>query len=168
MSNQKVIMGRFGSPHGVKGYIRIQSFTQPIENILSYESWLVKKNNQWVPVHFDHAEMHHKGIVAKIKGYADRESVKALTNCEIAVERHQMPDLTEGEYYWADLAGLEVYNCEQQHLGIVEYVVATGANDVLVVKNKDKTHLIPYLIDHYILKVDIENKKITVNWDPEF
>jgi 16S rRNA processing protein RimM len=83
------------------------------------------------------------------------------------VDRQKFFPLTEREYYWADLEGLKVYTCENIYLGIISAIFATGANDVLVITDK-KRYLIPFLLDHTIKSIDLENKTMIVDWDAEF
>lgn len=164
-----VVVGLLGSPHGVKGWIRINSFTQPPENILDYQPWLIKGKNeqQGKMMEYEKVEHHAKGMVVLLKGITDRNVAAQYTQCEIAVERSQLPVLSENEYYWSDLEGLNVINQDNVLLGKVDHLFETGSNDVLVIKG-EKQHLIPYLMGNTIINVDLENKTISVDWDPEF
>lgn len=165
---QIVVVGRFGSPHGIKGMVKVFSFTKPSENILQYQPWLVKKGRTWQTMTFKHAENRSKFIVVNMDGYLDRTSCEELTNCEIGVNRQQLPELEDNEFYWKDLEGLEVENKQQEHLGKVSHLFETGSNDVLVVEGGKKRYLIPFLMNEVVIEVDIKNAKIIVDWDPEF
>ena len=79
-----------------------------------------------------------------------------------------MPAPKPGEYYWSDLEGLEVVTVEGVALGRVSHLVATGANDVLIVKGAERERLIPFLVGQYVTKVDLDADRLTVDWDPEF
>ena len=79
-----------------------------------------------------------------------------------------MPAAKPGEYYWSDLEGLEVVTVEGIALGRVSHLVATGANDVLVVKDDKRERLIPFLLGQFVTEVDLEAARLTVDWDPEF
>src|SRR3990167_5078301 len=106
-------------------------------------------------------------MIALLADYADRESVALLTGKQIATLRSQLPALSDAAIYWADLEGLEVINQQGVVLGKVDYLFATGSNDVLVVVGK-KRHLIPYIKNNIVLKVDLSNRQIIVDWDPDF
>ena len=115
-------------------------------------------------------------IVAKLLNCDDRDLAEKFRGVQIAIKRDDLSkfDLEEGEFYWHDLEGLEVFDESGHFFGLVSHVLATGANDVLVVKNTDnkdkktQEHLIPFVYNHYILKVDYDNKRIIVDWDFDF
>lgn len=169
MSNQAnwVVVGRFGRPHGVKGFITIQSFTEPRDNILRYTDWHVLLNNTWTPIKILSVEVHNKAIIAKVEGYPERELVACLTNVEIVVDKEQLAALEPGEYYWHQLVGMRVVNQKGDSFGIVTEIMPTGSNDVLVVQG-EKRHLIPYLPDQFIIEINDGQKVITVDWDLDF
>ncbi len=162
-----VVVGRFGRAHGLKGFISIQSFTNPRENILSYADWHVYLNKAWQPLDVLHVEVNNKLILAQIEGYREREQLANLTNHEIAVNRTELPALEEDEYYWHELIGMEVINQQGIVLGKVTEILPTGANDVLVVSG-EKRYLIPYLPGQFISKIDSSQKAIIVEWDADF
>lgn len=161
-----VIIGQLGAPHGVKGWIKLNSFTQPIGNILDYQPWFVEKKNQWEALEYEKVEFHTKGIIVLLKGISDRDTVATCTLANVAIPRSKLPTLSD-EYYWSDLEGLNVVTKEDFLLGRVDHLFETGSNDVLVVKG-EREHLIPYLMQKTILNIDLEKKLITVDWDPEF
>ncbi len=105
-------------------------------------------------------------LVALLDGIIDRTEASARIGDEIAVDRDALPEKTDGEYYWADLVGIEVINAEGISLGIVSRLLDTGANDVLVVDGK-KEHLIPFVRDHHVIDVDLERGCMTVDWHPD-
>lgn len=169
MSSNKVVVGKFGSVHGVRGDIRVHSFTEPTKNILSYQPWQIRRSKakDWLPIEISHSQWHGEQLVVRIEGINDRDEAKQLTNLEIAVNRDQLPELPEDQdqYYWSDLMGLNVVNTHGVGFGIVDSYFETGANAVMVVKG-DHDHLIPYTKDA-IIEVDIAGKTITVDWDYE-
>ena len=162
-----IVIGRFGRPHGVKGSVTVNSFTEPRDNILSYTDWHVSLNNTWQPIKLLSAQNYNKTIVAQIEGYPEREDVAELTNAEIAVHQEQLAPLAPGEYYWYQLIGMNVVNQQGQSFGAVTEVLPTGANDVLIVQG-EKRHLIPYLPGQFIIDIDDNQRVITVDWDLDF
>jgi 16S rRNA processing protein RimM len=102
-----------------------------------------------------------------LEGYSDRTQIQALTNADIRVARDELPDLPQGNHYWSDLIGLSVWTKTGQNLGIIEDLMETGSNDVLIVQG-ERERLIPYLPDTVILSVDLLDQKMVVDWDPEF
>ena len=162
-----VVIGRFGRPHGVKGYISVYSFTDPRENILSYADWHVSINGRWTLLKRLSTQEHTRFIVALIDGYSEREQVAQLTNLDIAIESSQLPKLGDGEYYWHQLQGMRVTNTKGVLLGTVTDIIATGSNDVLVVTGESR-HLIPYRFGVVVLDISESERHITVDWDSEY
>jgi 16S rRNA processing protein RimM len=163
-----VIVGTIGAPHGVRGWVRINSFTEPADNLFAYPL-LMAHGNGWQPVEIEQVQQRGAGFIAKIVGIEDRDQAALITNLKLAVLREDLPDL-EDENYWTDVIGLEVYNEAGILLGKVDDIFETGANAVLVVKNvgTGKEHLIPYVPDMYVQEIDIPAGTMRVTWDPEF
>ncbi len=110
-----------------------------------------------------------KTVVARLQGIETREQAEALRGALISIERSQLQPLPIGEYYWADLIGLEVLDTRGRQLGRVTNLMETGANDVLIVRDEDgKEILIPWLKERVILEVNLEMGNIRVDWDPDF
>ena len=162
-----VVIGRFGRPHGIKGFITVISFTEPRDNILNYTHWHIGINNQWQPLNVLETKINNKFILALVEGYTEREQVARLTNIEIAVMRDRLKTLQPDEYYWHELIGMHVVTQQGIALGDVSEVMETGSNDVLIVHG-ERRHLIPYLLDDVILEINPSQRVITVDWDTDF
>lgn len=168
MTQQDTIQaGRITGLYGVRGWVKVYSYTQPRDNIIQYSPWLVKLNGQWRKLEIAEGRAHGKGVVVRIDGYQDRTQATELIGSDIEICREQLPELTEDEYYWSELEGMEVRTNSGQSLGVVDHLLETGANDVLVVKG-ERERLIPYLRDDVIIDIDRQKKMITVDWDPDF
>ncbi len=173
-----VVLGRIASAYGIKGWVKILSHTDPRQGILDYSPWLIKtRDGGWEKLDLVASRVHGKGVVARIVGCEDRTAAEQYRGMEIAVKSEQLPDLGEEEYYWRELEGLKVVVTEEDRdpvvLGRVAHVMATGANDVLVVKGCEdsldqRERLLPYLWDQVIKEVDLDAGKIRVDWDPDF
>jgi 16S rRNA processing protein RimM len=162
------MLGRMAGAHGIKGWVRVSSYTRPPEAILKYGPWGLGLDAGWQRFIVEKAEVRGNGLVAKLKGIDDRDQASALNGIGIGIPRSELPGLNESaqEYYWADLEGCRVLNQDGVEFGIVDSLMETGANDVMIVKN-GRERLIPY-IDEVIESVDLENKCIKVNWDEDF
>lgn len=167
LNNEWVIIGRFGRPHGIKGLVTINSFTEPRDNLFHYTDWHAYIRFQWVPIKVSQLEMRNQSILAKVEGYDDREAVAQLTNVDIAIQSTQLPILEPGDYYWNQLIGMKVIDQQGSLFGEVKEMLSTGANDVMVVVG-DKRHLIPYLPGISIIEIDDNQRTITVDWDKDF
>lgn len=162
-----VVIGRFGRTHGIKGNIIVHSFTEPHDNIKHYAPWYAFINQQWQPIKLSHIDVKAKHIIAQVEGYETQEQVAVLTNVDIAIQREKLAALPADEYYWHELVGMQVVNKACENFGEVISILPTGSNDVLVVQG-EKRHLIPYLLDQFILKIDRDKRLITVDWDIDF
>ncbi len=171
--NDNLIVGKITAVYGVKGWVKIYSFTDPMENVFNYEPWLLKIDGVLKPVQVEASKRHGKGLIAKLAGVDDRDIAQNYCGKEISVAAAQLPDLEEGEYYWSQLQNLSVYTESGQLLGKVVRLMETGSNDVLVIKgNADsidlKERLLPYLPDQVIKEINLETGTMRVDWDPEF
>ena len=162
-----VIIGRVAGVYGVRGWIKVLSSTEPPEAILDYPTWQVRSAAEWKAMALAEGRRYGKGILAHLAACDDRDVARGLIGAEIAVHRSEMPDPGADHYYWADLEGLTVRSIGGVDLGIVDHLVETGANDVLVVKG-ERERLIPYVRDVIVKNVDLEQGVILVDWDPEY
>jgi 16S rRNA processing protein RimM len=167
-----ITLGKFGSTYGVHGWLKIHTYTEFDASILDYKPWYISKtvtvvnsSTEWEKIEVEAAQTHGKGIIVKLPNINSPEDARLLTGKLIAIHRDQLPKLKKDEYYWSDLEGLTVINKNGEVLGKVIYLMETGSNDVLVVKN-DKEHAIPYLPGDVIICVDLAKQEIHVDWDP--
>lgn len=160
-----VQVGHVAGVHGVKGWVKVYSLTDPREAIFEYQPWLLGESQQEVRIAQGRKQGKH--LVALFDGIEDREQAESLVNRPIAIYRDQFSELPDDEFYWADLLGLAVQLEDGRALGTIEKMLATGANDVMVVKG-DRERLIPFVIGHYVKGVSLEEGRVTVDWDPDF
>jgi len=160
-------VGRITGLFGVQGWVRIFSYTEPRENILSFQPIYVGRHDTWEEMRLIEGRRHGKGVVAKLENIDNRDHAAALMGSEISVRREQFPEIASGQYYWADLEGLRVITSDGVELGTVDHLLATGANDVLVIKGEQE-HLVPFLPDDVVLEINLAQGWIRVEWDPDF
>lgn len=161
-----VVMGRIVAPYGIKGWVKIQPFTEALDGLFDYEHWWLADEGSWREGELEDAKVHGSVLVAKFVGCEGRDGAFALKGKEIAVSRDEMPEAEEDEYYWSDLIGLNVRNLQQVDLGKVKDVFETGANDVLVVQG-ERERLIPFG-GQVVQEVDLAKGAILVDWDADF
>ncbi|MDD6178077.1 MAG: ribosome maturation factor RimM [Succinivibrionaceae bacterium] len=168
------VMGRFGAVYGIKGWLKVFSETEDPENLFTYAPWFYRhKGQEWREIKIESYRRHADGFIAKIENVNVREIAQGFTGAEIGILGSSLPSLPEGVYRWRDLIGLKVVNKQDYCLGTVSSLMDIGSNDVLVVKPElndayeMKERLIPY-VENHILEVNLENKVILVDWDPDF
>lgn len=157
-------MGRIVGLFGVKGWVKVFSYTDPRQKILDYPVWLVDDSGAWTEVRVLDGKRQGKGVIAQLDGNDDRDSAASLIGKDIAVRREALPVPDSGQFYWSDLEGLSVRRTDGEVLGTVSYMLATGANDVMVVKG-ERERLIPFLLHDTIVDVDLAAGEIVVDWE---
>lgn len=167
-----VTVGKLGATYGYKGWIRINSYTEEVTNIFSYPSLFVNLQGTLTPIKIEDWKVHAGHLVCKIDFLNTMEEAKALNNLYVYVKDSDIQP-QEGEYYWKDLIGCTVYNTEGYELGTVKQIIETGANDVLELKApladkyRKKDRLVPFT-DDFLVSVEVNDKRIVMNWDPDF
>jgi len=161
---EPVVMGRIVGLFGVRGWVKVFSYTDPREAVLDYEAWLLGEKGKWQPAELASGQRHGKAVIAQIVGFDDREQAAELVGKEIAVPRDALPETEDGQYYWMDLVGLRVIHRDGTELGKVRYMLETGANDVMVVAGEQE-RLIPFIRDKVVISVDMVEKIINVDWE---
>ena len=163
-TTQPVILGRIVGLFGVRGWVKVYSYTEPREAVLDYKEWLLSRNRGWQRAVLAEGKRYGKAVIARLEGVEDRDAAAELTGSDIGVDRDALPNPGQGHYYWADLQGLVVVHRDGTELGRVAYLMATGANDVLVVDGPVE-RLIPFVPGDVILDVDLAAGVIRVDWE---
>lgn len=145
------------------------SHTEPREGILDYSPWLLAtRYGGWESWDVVEGRRHGRTVIARLAGVEDRETAEALMGREIAVPASALPEKEQGEYYWAELMGLEVWNSSGVRLGRVVRLLETGAHDVLVVEGTDRERLIPFVLEKVVRSVDLAAGRMVVDWEPDY
>ena len=160
------MLGRISGVYGVKGWVRVHSYTDPRDAILGYAGWLLGNEQQWRDAHLEEGRKHGNAIIAKLAGVDDREVAATLLGTDVAVRREALPATADGEYYWTDLEGMRVVREDGAEIGRVAYMLATGDHDVMVVQGEREV-LIPFVTDRIVKDVDLAGGVISVDWDWE-
>ena len=159
-----VVLGRISGFFGVRGWVKVYSYTEPREAVLSYKRWLLSKNGEWQAATVAEGKRHGKTVIARFEGVDDRDQAADLIGRDIGVPRDELPETDAGQYYWSDLEGLRVVRKDGSVIGEVSYLLETGANDVMVI-NGEREHLVPFVKDEVVLDVDIAAGVIRVDWE---
>ncbi len=170
-------MGQICGHFSLKGWVKIVSYTRPLNQIFQYERWAVSRDidclddtQHWVVVDVSAFKKNSKGWVVKLVGYDSREVSQVLIGNHIGIDRSWLEPLAERDYYWIDLIGLSVINLEGVMLGKIDHLIETGANDVMVVHSEEQhasvagaERLLPWTAT-VVTRVDLENGVMTVDW----
>ena len=162
-----LLMGRISGVLGVQGWLKLHSYSRPLDAIFEYRPWLLRHNGKESTLKVAEWRPQGRGLVFRTPSSEDRNAAEALIGGEIWVARSVLPAAEPGEYYWADLEGLSVWTAEGVDLGTVDHLVATGANDVLVVQG-ERQRLIPFVMGRHVISIDVSARQIIVDWDPDF
>lgn len=165
---RRILLGRVHGAFGVRGELKLESFTAPRNAIFRYQPWTLRD------AHGHERELlgargreSPKGLVAVFPGVEDRDGAEALRGSEVWIARAALPPPQPGEYYWVDLEGLRVVNTEGVAFGSVSHLFSTAANDVLVAQG-ERERMIPFVVPDYIRSVDFDAGVVTVDWDADF
>jgi 16S rRNA processing protein RimM len=162
-----VLLGEISGAFGIQGWVKIHSYTDPVSNILKYSPWFLEKDGHFTPMGLLSGKQHGASVLALLEGISDRDAAALMRGTQIWVDRKVLPAPAAGEYYWFDLIGLKVKTVEQVDLGIIVQMMATGANDVMVIRG-EREHLVPFVKERFVVEVNQNAGEIIVDWDPDF
>ena len=167
-NERRILLGRIVGAFGIRGQIKIESWTEPRDAIFRYQPWILRDalGNERP---FDGARSKESGkhLVATFPEVTDRDVVEAMRGTDIYVLRSALPPPKAGEFYWIDLEGFRVVNVEGVDFGTVSHLFSTGANDVLFVRG-DRERMVPFVEPDFVKSIDFDGGLITVDWDPDF
>ncbi|KAF1055485.1 MAG: Ribosome maturation factor RimM [Stenotrophomonas maltophilia] len=167
-NERRILLGRVVGAFGVRGEIKLESWTEPRSAIFRYQPWILRSpNGQESTLEGARGRDSGKHLVARFPGVEDRDTVEAMHGTEIFVARSVLPPPKPDEYYWVDLEGLDVKTTEGVALGQVSHLFSTGANDVVVVRG-DRERMIPFVQPEFVVSVDFDANLVVVDWDPDF
>lgn len=162
-----LVLGRVAAPFGVKGWVKIAPFTESPAGLARHRRLWVGRQGEWHETAVEEAAVHGASVIAKLAGIGDRDAAAGLRGSEVAVPREALPQAGPGEFYWADLVGLDVVNAAGVPLGKVAGLFSTGANDVLRVGEGKGERLLPF-VAAVVTNVDLGARRIEVEWEPEW
>ena len=166
-----VVLGRLVVPYGVKGWMHLHPFGDDPSSWKRMPHWWLARNDgdkaQWLNYKLSDLKQHGGGWVAKLEGVDSRDAAEAIAGWYFAAPRDQLPAVVNGEYYWADLVGLQVTNLQSVSLGVVKAIIETGAHHVLELQDGEQERLLPF-IEQVVKDVDIVGGRVTVDWQADW
>ena len=167
-NERRILLGRIVGAFGIRGQIKIESWTEPRDAIFRYQPWILRDaSGNERPFEGARGKESGKHLVATFTDVTDRDVVEAMRGTDIYVLRSALPPPKAGEFYWIDLEGFRVVNLEGVDFGTVSHLCSTGANDVLFVRG-DRERMVPFVEPDFVKSIDFDGGLITVDWDPDF
>ena len=159
-------VGHVLGAYGLKGWVRVFSHTSPRENILNYTPWWMERGDDMQAFEVQ-GRQQGRQVLAKLAGIDDRSQAEELIGKRLFIDAGQLPKLEADEYYWSDLIGLEVVTLQAEPLGRIAAMMETGADDVMVLEG-ERERLIPFVLDEIVTEVDLGNRRLVVDWSPDY
>ncbi|HOM28528.1 MAG TPA: ribosome maturation factor RimM [Deltaproteobacteria bacterium] len=157
--SERVEIARVTGSHGLKGRLRVTALGGTPEHLARYSKYYI--GSRLSPSRVISLEIRKRHAVIALEGVETVDQARALKGELLSVSREDLPDLEEDWYYWRDLVGLVVEDCDGRRLGTVVRLFPTGSNDVLEVEG-DKSFLVPFTSDA-VKEVSVENGRMVVD-----
>jgi len=170
--------GTITGAYGIKGWVKLHALTESPDGLLAFDHWYQRRDaagERYEELRFLAGKRHGKGLIAQIDGVDTRTEAEGLRGVEVWVRAEELPPLEDGDFYWHELAGMQVWTTHEGQnllLGCVDHLIDTGANDVIVLAPcegsvDDRSRLLPYAVGQVVKKVDARQRRIDVDWHPE-
>ena len=156
-------LGVVASPFGVRGWVKLRSFTDPPDRLLQHRSLQVGRGDSWATHRIEASGRSGGALTVKLSGVNDRDQAQALRGAQVCVPRSELPQRNDKDFYRADLIGCDVVNLAGTVLGTVAHFVETPAQVLMVVRG-DQEHWVPAVPQH-LRRVDLQARRVVVDWD---
>lgn len=169
-SSQLVLVGRVLVPFGVKGWLKVEPFTESPESLRRFGEWRLGRgepSESWQTAWVAESATHSGNVVARIEGCGDRDAALMFRGMGIAVPRAQLPAAKPGEFYQSDLVGLQVVNMQREALGQVAGLFSNGAHEVMRVRHDGGERLLPF-VPAIVQGVDLDAGLVRVDWQSDW
>ena len=153
------ILGKITGVHGLNGMLKVASFAESSDTFEKGRRIVIKGGEEERSYLILHASPHRQGVLLSLEGIENRDQAEALVGKEILIDRDQLPEPEEDSWYWQDLIGLDVVDHIKGNLGKITHMFRTGANDVLVITDKDRETLVP-MHKYFVESVDMGNHTV--------
>ena len=148
--------------HGLRGDLKVRPFSGDSSSLDTVKDVILRGTTTISSHKVQKVARHKANLLIRLEGISSLESAEAFIGCEVLISRADLRELPEDEFYWFQLEGLRVDDCQQGDLGKIIEIFTTPAHDILVVQGPRGEVLIP-VVDAFILKIDEEAKVIHVD-----
>lgn len=159
-------------PYGIKGWLWVFSDTDNRADIFKMPNWQLKTATGFKPLTVREWRHQGSGLVASFNEIPDRNTAETMNGATIWVDKANLPELGDDEYYWSDLVGLTVINTDGENLGVIKEMFETSAHEIISIKPTTDSidgedRLIPWHSD-VVLNVDLSAKTMLVAWGRDY
>ena len=162
-SSSLIELGIVGAPFGVRGWVKLRSFTDPPDRLLQHRRLQLGLGGTWTEYKIEASGRSGGQLTAKLSGVEDRDQAQTLRGAKVGVPRSELPKRDDKDFYRADLVGCEVVNLAGIHLGLVQHFVETPAQVLMVVRG-EREYWVPAVPQH-LRRVDLAARQVVVDWD---
>ena len=162
-SSALIELGQIGAPFGIRGWVKLHSYTEPPERLLEHRTLSLRQGGVWRDYAVEASGRSGGALTVKLSGVPDRTAAEALKDAVVAVPRSDLPPCAAGDFYRADLLGCDVVNLAGDPLGVVAHFVETPAHALMVVRGT-REYWVPAVPQH-LRRVDLPARRIVVDWE---
>ena len=159
-----VVLGKIAGTFGVSGWIKVSSYTDPLDNLLQYPIWQLRRGETWTKAKLEASRVTGKGLLAKLEGIETPEDARVLIGTELGVWRHELPAVRPGEYYLSDLEGLIAVTPCDEPLGVIDHFRSTPSSTVVVIRSAGQLDRWVPFVKERIVKVDLSAGRVVLDW----
>lgn len=165
---RRVVLGRIRAAVGLAGAVKVETYTDPPDNILRYKTWQLPTSTGWRELKVKSSRWTAQGLQVQFEGVVERNAADLLRNTEVAVFRHELPPPAQGEYYRDDLLGLTAFTSQGEPLGQLDHYVETPAHPLMVLIDRtgqaSKVEQLVPLVKGKVLSVDFDRRTMVLDW----
>jgi len=162
MSSERILIGKIIGPRGVKGEVKVAPLTFSLKRFKEIKEVLIELHGESKVLQIEYSKLQNNIVILKFKGLSSISEVESLKGAKLKISQQESPSLPEDTYYYYQIIGMEVFTeNNREYIGKIKEILETGANDVYIVKHKDKEYLIP-AVKEFIKKIDIEKKEMVI------
>ena len=156
-------IGQIVNTFGIKGFVKVNPFTDDLERFEELKSVFVVKNKELIEMQIEEVKYHKHLVLIKFKGIEDINMAEKYKGCYIKIKREDARKLPEGTYFIADLIGIKVYDEEGNLLGKVDDIYNNKVHDIYVVKNDLGKQILLPSTKEVIKQIDVDEEKMVVH-----
>jgi len=162
-SSGLIEVGIVGAPFGVRGWVKLRSYTEPPDRLLEHRSLQLRVGGAWRAYRIEASGRSGGQLTVKLDGVRDRDEAQALRGAAVGVPRSELPPRDAKDFYRADLIGCEVVNLAGVRLGVVAHFVEQPAHALMVVRGEQE-YWVP-AVPRHLRRVDLQARRVVVDWD---